>query len=443
MCAFRGGRRSRACLDGTRRRLYLEAGFALIEVVVSAALLMVVAGGVLAAIDGPAAIAGKNQARTQGSSLAQQDQERLRSMPISSLIGYTATRTVTVGGVNWSVYSRVVWLRDANDTDSCTVAGDDISGDYLKITSRAWAGSTQPVELNSLLTPPPGSIASTKGTLAVRIADQLDNPVVGQSVSIAGPDNMTVTTNTAGCAVFGLVEKGTYTISFSRAGWVDASAQTSVTASTSVTAGSTTIVNKSYAQSGRINVSVDTAVGGAAAVASPAKAVTVANGGIPAGTLTFPAPATPTQGSSSFALDVFPFPSGYGVWAGLCTAGNPTLYGLPAVTAAPGPGGAVSVTVRQPSITVTGATGVPGYSGTYPIASGTHMVYTSIDAGCAEKRSQTTGTGGVAPYPGMPYGNYKLCADAGGTYVQRNTFLNNVMAGQSTTLPYVGSGTCP
>lgn len=434
-----------AYLQRTRRRLRAQSGFALIEVVVSAGLLMVVAGGVLAGIDGPAQISGRNEVRSQASSLAQQDQERMRSMPFASLVGYTQTTPVTVQGVTYSRYSKAVWIRDNNDTDSCTVPGDDTSGDYLKITSKVTppAGQT-PVQLDSLITPPPGA-ATTKGTLAVQLKDQLDNPVVAQSVSIAGPVNMTVATNSVGCAVFGLVEKGNYTITFSKTGWVDPSAVNSVTRSTSVTAGSTTIVNHNYAQSGRINVSVDTKVGAAAAVASPAKGVTVVNGGIPTGTLTFPAPAAPAQGSTSFALDLYPFPTGYGVWAGVCSAGNPTLYSLPAVTASPGPGGTANVTVRQPAITVTGATGVPGVApATYANQTGSHMVYTSIDAGCAEKRSQnTTAINGVMAYPGMPYGNYKLCGDLSGSYGQRNTFLNNLAAGQSTTVAYVGSGTCP
>jgi hypothetical protein len=276
----------------------------------------------------------------------------------------------------------------------------------------------------------------------VQLKDQLNAAVVGQSVSIAGPDNMTVATNDVGCAVFGLVTQGNYTVTFQRTGWVDPSAINSVTRSTSVTAGSTTIVTHSYAQAGKLNVSVDTKVGAATAVASPAKAIMVSNGGIPAGTITFPAPANPAQGSSSFLVDVFPFPTGYGVWAGTCTNGNPTLYALPAVTGAPGPGATVNVTVRQPAITVTAATGVPSL-GTYPTQNGEHIVYTSIDAGCGEKRSQTAGTGGIVPYPGMPYGNYKVCGDLSNQWAQRTPFANNLAAGQSITIPYQGNGTCP
>jgi Tfp pilus assembly protein PilV len=435
----------REICSSLRSRLRPERGFALIEVVVSAALLLVVAGGVLAGIEGPSMISGKNEVRGQAAALAQQDQERMRAMPFSSLIGYTQTTPVTVQGVTYSRYSKASWVRDNNDTDSCTIPGDDTSGDYLKIVSRVTApGGQTPVQLDSLLAQPPGG-GSTKGTLAVQLKDQLDQPVVGQSVSIAGPESQTASTNSVGCAVFGLVQQGTYTITFSRTGWVDPSAINAVSRTTSVTAGSTTIVNHSYAQAGHINVAVDTKVGAAAAAASPAKAVMVANGGIPAGTLTFPAPAAPAQGSSSFALDVFPFPSGYGVWAGTCTSGDPTKYGLPGVTAAPGPGATVAVTVRQPAITITGATGVPGVSpATYATPSGSHLVYTSIDPGCGEKRSQnTTAANGVMSYPGMPYGNYKLCGDQGSTWAQRDTFLNNVAVGQSTTIGYKGSSGGP
>jgi Tfp pilus assembly protein PilV len=433
--------RLRASLRRARRSIRAEAGFALIEVVVSAGLLMVVAGGVLAGIDGPSAISTKNEVRTQGSALAQQDQERMRAMPVSSLTGYTQTRTVPVAGTNYSVYSRAIWIRDSNDTSSCTVPVDDTSGDYIKITSRVTApGPGTPVELNSLVSPPPGtSTSANKGDLSIQLKDQLDQPVVGQNVSISGPQSMSVATNSEGCAVFGLINQGTYTVSYSRSGWVDPSAVSNVSFNTSVTAGSSSVVTKNYAQAGTISASVNTSVSGVVS-ASLAKGVTIVNGGIPTGTLTFP--AVPASGSSSYSLAVYPFPSGYGVWAGTCTSGNPTQYGQPAVSAAPGPGASVAVTLRQPSINISTATGVPGYPGGYPIPSGAHMVYTAISAGCTEKYSQTTIAGGKVPQPGVPYGTYKLCGDYTGYYSQLDSFVNQVPGGSAPTISYRGSGVC-
>src|SRR4051794_17382731 len=294
MREIRDRARFRAHLQGARLRLRAQSGFALIEVVVSAALLLVVASGVLAGIEGPARTSAKDETRSQATDLAQQDQERLRSMTFSSLVGYTQTTPVTVGGVTYSRYSSAVWIHDNGDPDSCNTQANASTGDYLKITSRVTPPATSgpPVQVDSLMATPPGQY-SNKGTLAVLLTNHLNQPVVGQSVSIAGPVNMTVPTNSVGCAVFGAVDRGTYTATFSRAGWVDPAAVTAVSIPTSVTANSTTIVPHLYAPSGRINVTVDTQAGAPPAVLSPAKAVMVSNGGIPTGTLTFNAPATP------------------------------------------------------------------------------------------------------------------------------------------------------
>ena len=433
--------RIRAHLMGARRRFRAESGFALIEVVVSAALLLVVAGGVLAGIEGPSRVSGRNETRSQATDLAQQDQERLRSMSFGSLVGYTQTTPVTVGNVSYSRYSSAVWIHDNNDPDSCNTQSSGTQGDYLKITSRVTPPGGTPVQLDSLMAAPPGQYTN-KGTLAVLITDQANQPVVGQSVSIAGPVNMTVPTNSIGCAVFGLVDRGTYTVTFSRAGWLDPAGVNAVSLPTSVTANSTTIVPHQYAPSGRINVSVDTSIGGAAPVASPAHAVTISNSGVPTGTLTYNAPATPTQGVSSFALDVFPFPSGYNVWSGSCTANDPTKYSLPPVVGSPAPAGSVNVTVREPALNLTLKRGSSLYASA-------HVRVINTDANCGTaSTTKTTSAGKFAPAgfdgPGFPYGNYSVCADDGTRFIKTNV-ANTVPAGVTfnLTIPTSGSTTPP
>ncbi|MEA2439211.1 MAG: hypothetical protein QOH76_635 [Thermoleophilaceae bacterium] len=436
-----------AYLACARRRLRAQSGFALIEVVVSAGLLMVVAGGVLAGIDGPSNISGRNEVRSQASSLAQQDIERMRSMPISQLVGYSATTPVTVGSPpqTYSRYSQVVWVRDANDTSSCTIPPDDNAGDYLKLTSQVTPPGNQPaVKIVSLLAPPPGSYSQTKGNLSVRLLNQADQPVVGQSVSISGAQSATVATNSEGCAVFGLVNQGSYTITFSRGGWVNPAGQTNVSLSTTVNAGDNNIVNHKYAQAAGINVNVDTIIPPASTpVSSPAKAVTISNGGIPTGTLTFN--ATTTTQSAWSITNLYPFTDGYGVWAGGCASGNPTTYGKPAVVATPAPGTTASVIVRQPAIKVSRATGVPNI-GNYDFPPNTQVTYTSIDQNCSEKYGPQATTGVTptsVPNPGVPYGNYKLCATASGAYAQLDTFANTNPLGSTPTVPYKNTGGCP
>src|SRR4051795_13558492 len=187
--------RFRVHLLGARLRLRAQGGFALIEVVVSAALLLVVAGGVLAGIEGPSNISGKNENRSQATDLAQQDQERMRSMSFTSLVGYTATTPVTVGNVTYSRNSTAIWIRDNNDPDSCNTQANSTGGDYLKITSRVTPPSNgRPVQIDSIMAAPPGP-SSTKGTLAGMVTDQANQGVTSLPVTIAGPSNMTVSTN--------------------------------------------------------------------------------------------------------------------------------------------------------------------------------------------------------------------------------------------------------
>src|SRR3954454_12511565 len=246
--------RFRAHLLGARSRFRAQDGLGLIEVMVSAALLLVVASGVLSGIEGPAKTSTQNETRSQATDLAQQDQERLRSMTFSSLVGYTQTTPVTIGGVTYSRYSSAVWIHDNGDPDSCNTQANANTGDYLKIASRVTPPATSgpPVQVDSLMATPPGQY-SNKGTLAVLLTNHLNQPVVGQSVSIAGPVNMTVPTNSIGCAVFGAVDRGNYVVTFTRAGWVDPQSDPTPTLSTSVTANSTTILPHKWAPSGRIN----------------------------------------------------------------------------------------------------------------------------------------------------------------------------------------------
>jgi hypothetical protein len=130
------------------------------------------------------------------------------------------------------------------------------------------------------------------------------------------------------------------------------------------------------------------------------------------------------------------------VWAGGCTSGNPLTYSRPGVTATPLPGGSVPVTLRQPAIHPTQATGVPGY-GTFTFPQGVTVMYTSTDSGCNEVYTQTTNSTGKVPNPGTPYGNYKLCASYGGARARLEPYLNNTVAGFGPQIPYQGNGNCP
>ena len=79
------------------------------EVVVSAAVLLLVVLGVMAALDAVAGTAGANKARTVAATLAEKDQEELRSLMTADLNQIHSVipgpRTVKVDGVQYTVSS--------------------------------------------------------------------------------------------------------------------------------------------------------------------------------------------------------------------------------------------------------------------------------------------------------------------------------------------------
>src|SRR4051795_8608565 len=89
-----------------------EAGFALIEVIVAAAVLAMVALAVLSGIDGAQSASAREKARAVASNLAEQDQERLRAMPVEILRNPPQSGDITVDGVKYSISSEAKWITD-------------------------------------------------------------------------------------------------------------------------------------------------------------------------------------------------------------------------------------------------------------------------------------------------------------------------------------------
>ena len=122
---------------GTRARhsVASQEGFALMEVIVSAAVLVIVVLGVLAGLDAATSTAGANKARTVAATLAEKDQERLRGMRIPDIDKMNLQPyDVKVGPVTYHVDSKAVWVVDASGQElGCTL--NKAQASYMRITS--------------------------------------------------------------------------------------------------------------------------------------------------------------------------------------------------------------------------------------------------------------------------------------------------------------------
>jgi type II secretory pathway pseudopilin PulG len=425
-----------------------QSGFALIEVIASAAVLGLVTIAVYAGYDATLGSSGRERARAVASSLAEQDQERLRSFRPTDLATYAAApRIVKVPpgtGVPYTVTSTVDWISDsANGTTSCT--SDANLEDYLRISSTVTSAivgkEIKPVVQRSLVAPPVGTFRGGLGSLVVKVTGKGTLPITNLPVTIVGgATTVTDDTNSYGCAVFRYVPVGSYAVSYSRPGWVDPNGINLATATGTVSEGTLNVITQSYDRGATVLATFDTQYRGTTCTppACPASRATVVNfetTDLPApGYRTFLSPTATNQTATAASITsplLYPFDSAYGVYAGRCTSANPQTLVPPVNPAfAKTPGGLANtdllypVTVRQPALNiraVQGATAMTNRAITAQPTSGncagelkflmrsyTGTGTADINRGWASKVA-TTGNFD----PGLPYGTYDVCVDNG------------------------------
>jgi Tfp pilus assembly protein PilV len=426
-----------------RATLADERGWALVETLVSAVLLIVIALAITSSLDTATRASAENKQRSIAATLAEQDQERMRAMDPTVLSNYhPAARTVTTpDGGSYSITSRADWIRDSTDApESCTT--NTTQADYLRITSTVTSGSvgtdTKPVVQRGIVTPAVGTFGPGLGTFAVQVIDRNRNPVPNILVTTSGPKVLSDYTNSLGCVVFGYIPIGSYEGTASNPGWVDQDLNTTAKASGTVNQGQVTLVQVTYDQAGSLDVTLDGAApqNSSLYVAQP--------GFITPRTLTFPLTAGTTAPADITGL--FPFAtSKYAAYVGSCSNSDPGGYsGQTAASALVAPGlPAAPLTVHLPPIVATVKKGSAALSGA-------NVKITSTDTGCTDTGTGITDASGMVTIP-MPYGHYRVCANDQATPTKNKftvTGVNNVAAAGPSPQPTVtipsnaGGGAC-
>jgi Tfp pilus assembly protein PilV len=380
-----------------------EHGFGLIEVVVSAAVLVVVVLGVLAAIDSLSHTAAANQSRTVASTLAEKDLERLRGLRTEDLSRLAAiepeTHTVKVGQITYTITSKAQLVADTTGEDvSCSVPTG--KGRYLRITSAVTSpmtgGAVKPVVMSSIVAPQPN-----KGTLTGLVHDARSAPVNAMPVQAIGPTPAGKPTNSLGCAVFGDAEAGSYTLRLDQVGWVNVDGEQLYELPGTVSPGNVTTVEFLYDLAGSFAVTVVNSAG----QIEPATDFGLMADHTGVGTGFRYTPASPfTQ--------MFPFHEApYEVYSGNCTGSNPGGW-IPGYYATHQP--AVAQVnpgqVGQPRTVLEPSVNVFATYNSAAVAGATVYAYPRTD-GCSPGKVKvgTTGPDGKSMTPGLPFGKYDLC----------------------------------
>jgi type II secretory pathway pseudopilin PulG len=315
-----------------------QTGQSLIEVIVSAAVLAILALAILAGVDGAQSSSGREKARSVAASLAEKDQERMRSTPVQTLAAWSlaapAAVATTVDGATYTVTSTVAWVRDdTGGTASC--GSDSRDSDYLHInttvTSAIVGANVAPVSIDAIVAPNI-EYSTTHGSLGVKVLDAKGNPLVNKMVTIAGPTPATGQTNTVGCAYFQQILAGSYTIGLNTPGLVDHFGATNVTRTFEVAPGVLNILSVQYDFPATATVAVQTYKPGAAATSTPitsyATRVSTVNSSEVGMLRNFPpaAPLAAPGAASISAPSLFPFTSAYVFFTGTCQYANPAYY---------------------------------------------------------------------------------------------------------------------
>jgi Tfp pilus assembly protein PilV len=424
MRGIRGGSET-----GRGGRRASEAGFAMVEVMVSAVLLIVLAMATLPLLDQAGQRAGANKSRSIAASLAQADQDRMHQMAIDELANFSDQRTKTVEGVAFTIRSTTQWVRDASGFVTCAV--DPAKAEYLKITSTVtWPKmlNTKPVVVEGFVAPGVTALGPSKGTLTVKLQNAQGGPQPGIPVTAGG---LAGVTDAGGCYVFAQLNAGPNTVTYNAPGYVDRKHVQNSTQTVSVAGGATSQVTDMYDKAAVLRASfmLDNTPAGTASAWGSMTAVTGGTG------VTSPVQKTATAAAQMDSQGLFPTTAGYGVFAGkqptTCAMNEPTQYRADywsgstspyktsytntySTTAVPT---AVNVFLHRLNFTVTN------------VASGYRIWVKPTGAGCEDPGKQalslsgTTGTYSVD----LPWGSYTVCVDngvGGSSARKRDMFLS-------------------
>jgi Tfp pilus assembly protein PilV len=303
-------------------------GFTIIEVVVAISILVVALLGASALFSNAIIVSGNTRNRVVAANLATSAMENARGWAVSpssfSLIAQGQTvfagPAQLVNGVQYTVTQNAAFVGTNSTTSTCDIPSAT-QGQILKVTEVVtWPSmnGTKPVKEVTTLAAPVGVYSANSGALAVKVFDSTGNVNQNINVQITGPTTTTQQTSDEGCAYFYGVPVGTYTITVIEGTGIGDQEVALPTQTASVAVGQTASVQFQYDRSATISVPMPT-------VPAPAlnMYVSVANTGLqPYGQFSF-SPGAYTGGTVVTTPNLFPYASGYTLFAGNCTDNNP------------------------------------------------------------------------------------------------------------------------
>jgi prepilin-type N-terminal cleavage/methylation domain-containing protein len=396
-----------------------QDGYSIVELLVALTVFALVFAAVSIGIGRALELNRGNRNRSAAAYLAARQLEEVRARAFDSVALGQTTCAYTTTSCNlpapYTVVQNVVWASPGNTSTSCDVPATSGSAlAYKRVTvTVTWPdmGGVAPVTSQTLLTPPAGTYDPNDGHILVQAYDRDALPLAGQTVSLSGPETASQATTSDGCAFFPYLDPGTYTASISTTGYVDRQGNQPATQTVGVTASQISRVQFDYDQAATLSVGLVAPAGSVIPTGTYGIAMTVANSNLTVGYKSFQQSAT-GSGTTRTITPLFPYASGYQVWAGDCADADPGSYtgGSRGAVLASNPGAtttgsatldAVDVTVRFSSLLG------------LPVANATITATHAAGTGCTSGSTLTTATRTNASGRlrlALPYGRWTIRA---------------------------------
>lgn len=406
-----------------RSRAQASDGFGLVELMIAIVVFAVLSAAVLTTLNFAIGLTRANRNRVAASNLAARELEIVRrdfssatrgpqTIALNAVIdptplpGGTAGEPLVVDNVSYTVTRTAQWTTTgaAAPASPC----DDGSSDELTAmkvhVEVTWTnmGSVSPIVADTLLTPRKGTYSSTTGHIAVKVINRNGVGAGGHTVTISGPSG-TISGATAsdGCALFAFLTPGSYTVSVSTSGYVDRQGGTTPTTTAVVSTAQIWKGTFDYARAATINATFVKADASHPLPAVMDLTLDLGNAGLlPAGSI-----SRPGTGVTRSVGGLWPYLSGYQLWAGDCLDSDPLTTGDPrADPVTTSPGGTVAADVDLGALDVKLRRGGAAVAGRTIIA--VHQADSSCSSGDLVTLGTTDGVGKLSV--SLPYGTWEL-----------------------------------
>lgn len=204
-----------------------EAGVSLAELLVAVTVLAIGVAGLLQGVVGGLTLARTNEARAVAANVADERMSYLRSMEFADIPTGQTVATVNRGGRDYDITQDAQYVTVSSADSPCDSPGGTPA--YLRVSLRvSWPDmeSVRPVEADTVINPPVAAYDPYRGHLSVKVTDRDTLPSSGIKVAVTGIGSGTSNpgpqlTTSSGCAFFANLEPGDYEVSVEQTGHVD------------------------------------------------------------------------------------------------------------------------------------------------------------------------------------------------------------------------------